>query len=40
LKELERKIEKHDEEIKDIFEAIRQLMSPPGESKRIIGFHK
>jgi uncharacterized membrane protein len=40
LKELERKIEKHDEEIKDIFEAIRQLMSPPGESKKIIGFHK
>ena len=39
LKELERKIEKHDKEIKDIFEAIRQLMSPPEEPKRRIGFH-
>lgn len=39
LKKLERKIEKHDEEIKDIFEAIRQLMNPPEEPKRKIGFH-
>ena len=39
LNELERKIEKHDVEIKDIFEAIRQLMIPPEGSKRRIGFH-
>ncbi len=39
LNELERKIEKHDEEICNIFEAIRQLMAPPPEKKRrIIGF--
>jgi hypothetical protein len=29
LAQLERKIEKHDEEIKLIFDAIRQLMTPP-----------
>ncbi len=29
LSELERKIEKHDTEIRSIFEAIRQLMAPP-----------
>ena len=40
FKELERKIEKHDEEICAIFEAIRQLMAPPAEKpKRRIGFH-
>jgi len=39
LNELERKIEKHDVEIKDIFEAIRQLMLPPEKPKRRIGFH-
>ncbi len=39
LNELERKIEKHDVEIKDIFEAIRQLMITPAEPKRKIGFH-
>lgn len=40
LSELEGKIEKHDEEIRSIFEAIRQLMAPPPEEKRrIIGFH-
>ena len=39
LKELERKIEKHDAEIKDIFEAIRQLMTSPKEPKKRIGFH-
>ena len=39
LSELERKIEKHDEEICSIFEAIRQLMaSPPEKKRRIIGF--
>ena len=39
LKELEQKIEKHDKEIQNIFEAIRQLMSPPEEPKKRIGFH-
>ena len=40
LNELERKIEKHDAEIKIIFEAIRQLMaSPPEKPKRRIEFH-
>ena len=40
LNELERKIEKHDEAISSIFEAIRQLMAPPTEKpKRRIGFH-
>ena len=40
LAELERKIEKHDEEICSIFEAIRQLMEPPPEKpKRQIGFN-
>lgn len=38
LNELERKIEKHDEEIHNIFEAIRQLMIPPEKPKRQIGF--
>ena len=38
LKDLERKIEKHDEEIMAIFEAIRQLMAPPEKPKRRIGF--
>jgi len=38
LEQLERKIEKHDEEIKGIFSAIRQLMAPPETKKRKIGF--
>lgn len=38
LEQLERKIEKHDGEIKLIFDAIRQLMSPPETKKRKIGF--
>ncbi len=38
LTELERKIEKHDEEICSIFEAIRQLMAPPEKKRRRIGF--
>jgi chromosome segregation and condensation protein ScpB len=36
LKELEHKYEKHDSAIKDIFEAIRQLMSVPNRPRRII----
>ena len=40
LKDLERKIEKHDEEICAIFDAIRRLMEPPPEKpKRRIGLH-
>ncbi len=38
LNQLEQKIEKHDEEIKAIFDAIRQLMTPPEKHKRKIGF--
>ena len=40
LEQLERKIEKHDEEIHTIFEAIRQLMTPPKKPKRRIGFRQ
>jgi phage regulator Rha-like protein len=41
LAQLERKIEKHDDEIKAIFNAIRQLMSPsPEPKKRKIGFER
>jgi len=40
LNELEHKIEKHDEDICAIFEAIRQLMAPPPEPpRRRIGFN-
>ena len=40
LEDLERKIEKHDREIRSIFEAIRQLMTPSQEKpkRRIVGF--
>ena len=38
LVELERKIEKHDDEIKAVFQAIRQLMAPPDPKRRHIGF--
>ena len=36
LKELESKIEKHDEEISSIFDAIRQLMAPSPAKRRVI----
>jgi phage regulator Rha-like protein len=39
LAELERRIEGHDEEIIALFEAIRQLMEPPGKPSKRIGFH-
>jgi ORF6N domain len=39
LKELEDRIQDHDEKIIAIFEAIRQLMIPPETPKRKIGFH-
>jgi len=38
LAEHERKIEKHDGEIKVIFDAIRGLMTPPEPKKKKIGF--
>ncbi len=38
IKELEMRIEKHDDAISAIFEAIRQLMLPPEKPKRRIGF--
>jgi hypothetical protein len=37
--ELERKLEGHDEAIKTLFDAIRELMAPPVKPKREIGFH-
>ena len=37
---LEQKTEKHDTEIQAIFEAIRQLMKPPEQPKRRVGFHR
>lgn len=40
LEQLERKIEKHDDEIKLIFDAIRQLMTPPETKKKKIGFRR
>jgi len=39
LEELEERIQDHDEQITDIFKAIRQLMTPPEKPKRKIGFH-
>jgi len=39
LRELERRITKHEVEIQDIFGALRRLMAPPEEPKRRIGFH-
>lgn len=40
FEQLERKIEKHDDEIKAIFNAIRQLMTPPEPKKKKIGFRR
>jgi len=38
LEELEERVEGHDADIRDIFEAIRQLMRLPDERQRIAGF--
>ena len=38
LADLERKIERHDGEIKAVFDAIRQLMIPPEPKRKKIGF--
>ena len=39
LAALERKIENHDENIRSLFEAIHQLMVPPEQPRKEIGFH-
>jgi len=39
LAELERRLDSHDEAIANLFEAIRQLLTPPTKKKREIGFH-
>ncbi|MBI2095926.1 MAG: ORF6N domain-containing protein [Candidatus Omnitrophica bacterium] len=40
IEELERKYEKHDKDIQDILEAIRELFEPPkSRRKKPIGFH-
>ena len=39
LAELEHKLEGHDAQIRTLFEAIRQLMTPPEPPRRRIGFH-
>jgi hypothetical protein len=38
LADLERKIAGHDESIRTLFDAIRQLMAPPERTRRSIGF--
>jgi hypothetical protein len=38
LRELESRMQDHDEQIVAIFEAIRQLMVPPGRERKKIGF--
>ena len=38
LSELERRVESHDTHIRSLFDAIRQLMQPPGSKTRHIGF--
>ena len=38
LQKIEARLEDHDENIEAIFEAIRQLMSPPEKSRKKIGF--
>ena len=38
LVDLERRLEDHDEQIQTIFEAIRQLMTPPAKPHKKIGF--
>jgi hypothetical protein len=39
LTELERRIEAHDQAIKSLFDALRELMIPPAKPSREIGFH-
>ena len=39
LKELERRLDSHDEAIVDLFAALNRLLEPPEKPKREIGFH-
>ena len=39
LKELERRLDSHDEAIVDLFAALNRLLEPPEKPKRKIGFH-
>lgn len=40
IEELERKYDKHDKDIQDILEAMRELVEPPkSRRKKPIGFH-
>ena len=39
LTELEHRLEGHDHAIRNLFETVRQLLSPPSPPKRPIGFH-
>lgn len=39
LAELERRLEGHDQAIKSLFDAIRELMAPPAKPRREFGFH-
>lgn len=39
IEDLERRIKSHDHKIEAIFEAIRELMSPPESTRKVIGFH-
>jgi len=39
LAELERRLEDHDQGIKSLFDAIRELMTPPETPRREMGFH-
>lgn len=40
LEQLERKVTAHDEDIKMIFNALKQLLNPPQEPRRKIGFRR
>ena len=40
LEQLERKVTRHDEDIQMIFEALKQLLNPPKEPRRRIGFRR
>ena len=39
LAEMDRKLEGHDQAIRSLFDAIRELMEPPSRPEREIGFH-
>lgn len=40
IESLEKRYAEHNQTIKEIFEAIRQLMAPPEKPKRRIGFYR